>query len=213
MNFNAAKIPRRRARCAGAGERWERKRHKDAAGPAGASCKALAASAVTICGGCGKPIPETIPDEAFCVACRYRASFSAPTPQVNSEGVPIASVSEKSLEQAALQLHADAANAPLDFFETLMESGQLDLHQASFANRVHEQFLTKKSFAQSMAGVREILDRLADTRLGKTPEYLALIAFFNPTRTLEEIGLPSKTSKQAIFYHREKIRKLLTPDP
>jgi hypothetical protein len=157
------------------------------------------------CLDCGNPIPESLPDFAFCVRCRYPATKK--TDDCRDDRKPVPTEFELAADALAVKVHFSPADET--FEEALLGEG-FDAVDAELAAKIHADFLTRFANRRAAEIMRMILARMAQTRTGKTVEFLAFLAIFSPDRTLEEIAAEAGMSRQKIHFHVQKLRPILT---
>ena len=163
---------------------------------------------VSLCSGCGQAIPESLPDDALCVGCRYRGPKpKAQETALDADGNPRKIDIQRAEEAMAMRLWRESGQD--GFSDSLLDSG-LDPLDVILATKAHEAFLTRFASLRAMEVTRAILTRIAQTKTGKTAEFQAILSIFTPDRDIAEIAAEAGMSRQSVWYQVQKLKPLLT---
>lgn len=106
-----------------------------------------------------------------------------------------------------------AATDPREAFEdTLLDLG-LPFAEATAAGAIFDKHLAAQSASLAAEKLRDILARMAQTKVGKSIEYLAILKVFSPHRTLEDIAAGTGHSRQKLHYQARRMERLFLHDP
>jgi hypothetical protein len=94
-------------------------------------------------------------------------------------------------------------------FEDAMADLELSYEQSARAARLHEQYFLAGVNQRAGECFKVILLRLAKTKLSNSPEYAALVALFDTSKTLEQHAAEAGKTKQAFNFHVQKMRSIL----
>ena len=96
------------------------------------------------------------------------------------------------------------------FEDELLALG-INFHVAERAKKFFESFSAIEGQRQACEVIREMLLLLESTKLGKTPEFWAVLAILHPDDRQDEFAAKAGFSRQAFQYHLAKVRKLFLP--